>query len=110
MAVVAMAMADQPLESRVARLEADVANIRSDIAEMKIDIREVRKQIGELQQGIQRGISDLRDQTQKLGASEDLKLAALDHKLTRGLASNGIWTLLQGAALLGVMARGFGWL
>lgn len=80
MAAVAM-MTDQPLESRVARLEADVANIRSDIADMKLDIRELRKELAEL-----------RD------------------RLTRGLASNRIWMLLQSAAILGVMARGFKWL
>jgi uncharacterized coiled-coil protein SlyX len=81
MAAAAAAMADQLLESRVARLESDVAHIRSDIAEMKLDIREFRKEIAEL-----------------------------NHKLTRGLASNRIWMLLQSAAVLGVMARGFKWL
>lgn len=75
------AMAEQPLESRVARLESDVAHIRSDIAEMKSDIRELRAQIADLQS-----------------------------KLIHGLASNRIWMLLQSAAILGVMARGFKWL
>lgn len=77
----AMAMADQSLESRVARLESDVAHIRSDIAEMKLDIRQLQGQMRELEQ-----------------------------KLIHGLASNRIWMLLQSAALLGVMARGFKWL
>ena len=74
-------MADQTLESRVARLESDVGHMRSDIAEIKLDIREIRKELVELNQ-----------------------------KLVRGLASNRIWTLLQNAALLGVMAHGFKWL
>jgi len=74
-------MAEQPLESRVARLESDVAHIRSDIAEMKRDIRELRVQI-----------------------------ADLERKWVHGLASNRIWMLLQSAAILGVMARGFKWL
>ena len=34
----------------------------------------------------------------------------LEQTLTRGLASNRIWMLLQSAAILGVMARGFKWL
>jgi phage shock protein A len=80
MAAAAM-MADQTLESRVARVESDVTHIRSDIAEMKVDIREFRKELAELKQTI-----------------------------TRGLASNKIWMLLQSAALLGVMARAFKWL
>jgi len=75
------AVAEQPLESRVARLEADVAHIRSDLAEIKRDIRELRGQI-----------------------------ADIERKLIRGLASNRIWMLLQSAAILGVMARGFKWL
>ena len=81
MAAAAAVMADQLLESRVARLESDVAHLRSDVAEMKLDIRELRQQIAEL-----------------------------ERKLIRGLASNRIWMLLQSAAILGVMARGFKWL
>ncbi|HEY7888017.1 MAG TPA: hypothetical protein VIC29_07325 [Steroidobacteraceae bacterium] len=84
MAVVnAAAMADQTqsLESRVTRLESDVSYIRSDIGDIKLDIRELRKEMAEL-----------RD------------------RLTRGLASNRIGMLLQSAAILGVMARGFKWI
>lgn len=79
-AVAATVMADQTLESRVARLESDVSHIRSDIAEVKGDVRELRQEIAELNQ-----------------------------RLTRGLASTRIWMLLQSAAILGVMARGFRW-
>ena len=81
MATAVAAMVDQPLESRVARLESDVAHIRSDIAEMKLDIRQLREQMREVEQ-----------------------------RLIRGLASNRIWMLMQSAAILGVMARGFKWL
>lgn len=81
MAAAVAVMADQTLESRVARLESDVGHIRSDMAEMKVDMREFRKE-----------------------------LAKMHQELTGGLASNRIWMLLQGAAMLGVMARGFGWL
>lgn len=81
MAMAAAIMAEQSLESRVARLEADVGHIRSDIAELKLDVRQLQAQIRELEQ-----------------------------KLIRGLASNRIWMLLQSAAILGVLARGFKWL
>lgn len=81
MAAAPAVMTDQFLESHVARLESDVAHIRSDVADMKLDIRELRKEMTELRDG-----------------------------LTRGLASNRIWMLLQSAAILGVMARGFKWL
>ncbi|HEX4267868.1 MAG TPA: hypothetical protein VHY36_08285 [Steroidobacteraceae bacterium] len=88
MAAAAAVMADQTLESRVARLESYVAHIRSDIGEMKLDYRELCKSA--------RGIDDT--------------ISKLDKALTGGLASNRVWMLLQGAAILGVMARGFGWL
>lgn len=82
------ALAEQLVESRVARLESDVTHIRADIAEMKLDIRELRAEVAKLHE----------------------KFAQLEHKLTRGLAANRIWTLLQSAAILGVIARGFKWL
>lgn len=88
MAMAAVAMVDQHLESRVARLEADVGHIRADIAEIKRDIRELRQ-----------GAVGL-----------DGKIAQLERRLIGGLASNRIWMLLQSAVLLGVMARGFKWL
>lgn len=81
MATAAAAMADPLVESRVARLESDVAHIRSDIGEIKRDVRELRQQLTEL-----------------------------ERRLIRGLASNRIWMLLQSAAILAVMARGFRWL
>lgn len=81
MAAAVASMADQLLESRVARVESDVAHIRSDIAEVKVDIRELRQDI-----------------------------SRLERKLISGLASNRIWMLLQSAALLGVMATGFKWI
>lgn len=81
MPAAATMMADQALESRVARLESDVAHIRSDIAEMKLDIRQLQEQMRQVEQ-----------------------------RLIQGLASNRIWMMLQSAAILGVMARGFKWL
>ncbi|MDE2261846.1 MAG: hypothetical protein KGL45_04925 [Gammaproteobacteria bacterium] len=99
----AVAMADQPLESRVARLESDVAHIRSDVAEIKLDIRELRDKVI----GIDKALRE-----QMVGMDKDLRaeIGGLRDSLTRGLASNRIWMLLQSAAILGVMARGFKWL
>lgn len=99
MAAAAAAMADQFLESRVARLESDVAHIRSDIAEMKLDIRELRKEIGETGKSLSGEIEKLR-----------ADMGELKVKLTHGLGSNRIWMLLQSAGILGIMARAFGWL
>jgi hypothetical protein len=38
------------------------------------------------------------------------EIEKLRQELLRGLASNRIWMLLQSAAILSVMARGFKWL
>lgn len=103
MAAAATMMADQTLDSRVARLESDVAHIRSDVAEMKLDIRELRKEVSAIDRSLRAEIGGVREQVQKLEA-------ALEQKLTKGIASTRIWTLLQSAALLAVMARGFKWL
>ena len=99
MATAAAAMADQSLDSRVARLESDVAHIRSEISEIRLDIRGLRTEIGGVRRELHAADTSLR-----------AAIAELDLKLTRGLAANRIWTLLQSAVLLGVMARGFKWL
>lgn len=95
MAAAAAVMADQTSEARVARVESDVAHIRADMAETKLDIRELRS---------------LPEQMQKLEGSMALKLANLDHKLTRAVAEARIWMLLQVGALLYVIARALRWI
>jgi len=88
MAAAVAVMAEQTLESRVARIESDVAHMRSDIAEMKLDIRDFRMELA----GVRRELSELKQD------------------LIRGLGSNRVWMLLQSAAILAVMARAFKWL
>lgn len=88
MAAAVAVMAEQALESRVARIESDVNHICSDIAEMKLDIRDLRKAARDI----------------------DGKISALDVKITGGLLSNRVWMLLQSAALLAVLAKAFKWL
>jgi hypothetical protein len=76
------------------------ANLREDMLKGYTSLREQ----------MHSGDQSLRHQMQHLETSMDLKLAALDHTLTRSTAATRIWMLLQSAAMLGVMARGFGWL
>lgn len=110
MAAAATMMADQTLDSRVARLESDVAHIRADVAEIKLDVREVRREVGATDKSLRTGMGGLREQIQKLEGSMELKLAGLDLKLTEGMASTRIWMLLEIAALLALMARAFRWI
>jgi len=110
MAAAATVMADQTLDSRVARLESDVAHIRADVAEMKLDIRDLRKGVGEIDKSLRVEVGGLREQMQKLEGSTALKLAGLDHKLTRVAAETRIWMLLQVGALLCVISRALRWI
>ncbi|HEV2269179.1 MAG TPA: hypothetical protein VGR92_06960 [Steroidobacteraceae bacterium] len=72
-------------------------------------MRELRSGLVGLRDEVRQEVGKLREQMQKLEGSMDLKLSKLDHDLTRGLASNRIWMLLQSAAVLGVLARSLGW-
>lgn len=100
------AMADQFLESRVARLESDVGNIRSNIDEIKVDIRGLRAEQSDLLGEVHKLETSLRGEIAKV--REDI--GHLRHKLTRDSAYTRIWMLLQSAVLLGIMARAFKWL
>jgi hypothetical protein len=79
------ASAEGAMEARIARLESDVGHLRTDVADIKIDLR------------------SLRDKVDALGAQLNAKID-----------SAKVWALLLyvalAAAMLGTMARGFGWL
>lgn len=124
----AAVMADQFLETRVARLESDVATIRSNIDEMKVDIRGIRIELSEVRGEVHKLDTSMRAEIHGLdtalraqvhGLDTSLRgevakvredIASLDHKLTRNSAYNKVWMLLQIAAVLGVIARAFKWL
>ncbi len=80
------------MEARIARLESDVAHLRTDVADIKVDLRSLRDKV------------DLMD----------TRLSGKLEQLAEKLASTKTWVLLvliaHGTALLGVMARGFGWI
>jgi peptidoglycan hydrolase CwlO-like protein len=80
------------METRIATLESDVRHIQADVTEIKGDIRRLDHKIDRIGE-------KLGDKIKGLNAS---------------IASAKIWALLlyvaQSAALLGVMAHGFGWI
>jgi peptidoglycan hydrolase CwlO-like protein len=80
------------METRIATLESDVKHIQADVTEIKGDIRRLDHKIDRISER-------LGDEIKGLNAS---------------IASAKIWALLlyaaQSAALLGVMAHGFGWI
>ena len=80
------------MEARIARLEADVAHLRTDVADIKLD---------------------LRSRFDKVDARMDRTDAKVD-AIKDSLASGKVWALILyfalASSLLGVMARGVGWI
>jgi uncharacterized coiled-coil protein SlyX len=80
------------MEARIARLESDVAHLRTDVADIKLDVR------------------TLRDKMDAMAERFDTKFDGLKDSI----ASAKVWALILYLALagsmLGVMARGFGWI
>ena len=80
------------MEARIARLEADVAHLCTDVADIKVDLRARFDKV-------------------------DARMDRLDVKMDAvkdAVASAKVWALVLYFALagsvLGVMARGFGWI
>ncbi len=98
------------MEARIATVESDVRHIRSDIAEIKVDIRRLDDKIDGVRTSLEGRIEALRTELGGRidGVQRDLR------ELTASFASAKVWALLLyfglAATLLGVMARGFGWL
>ncbi len=102
MALPAINLRETPMEERVARLEANVEHIRSDIGDMKTDI-------GRLNDKFDR-MNDKVDGVKDSVAALELKVEKSFSSLAVGRALDRVWFLLMSAALLGIMARAFGWI
>lgn len=91
------------MEARIARLESDVEHIRSDMADVKVDLRALRDKTDAMYVNLTDRIDGVH--TDLTGRIDDVKDA---------LASAKIWALVLysvlAGAMLGTMARGFGWL
>jgi chromosome segregation ATPase len=120
------------VEERMARLESDVAHIRSDVADIKTDLRKQSDRIDSLRGELHRLRDRLEDKIEALRVSVDDKIEALRlsvegkiealrlsvegkiDALSQRLSRAMVWALLLyialASALLGVLARGFGWL
>jgi tetrahydromethanopterin S-methyltransferase subunit F len=80
------------LEARIARVEFDVGHVRTDIAEIKTDVRDLRARM------------DTRFDT-LTG-----KIDRLNDGISSGKVSGLLLYFALAGTLLGVMARGFGWI
>lgn len=120
------------MEARIARLESDVAHVCTNVADIKVDLRSLRDKTDTMYVTLVEKIdsvaarlegkieSDCVRLDSKIDSASDRltsRMDALDGKLDRlkdSLASAKIWALVLyiafGAAMLGTMARGFGWI
>jgi hypothetical protein len=83
---------EQPVEERIARLETHVEHLRSDVKEIKGDLKEVSSDIHRLDRKIDQKFDSLKD----------------------SISNFRVWVLTlciaMAAGLLGVIAKGFGWI
>jgi hypothetical protein len=87
------------MEARVARIESDVAHLRTGVADLKIRFDRIDTRIDRLEA--------------KLDAFKDFthaEFAALKDKIASAEIRTLVLHLTLTAAMLGVMARGFGWI
>jgi hypothetical protein len=101
------------IEERVARLESNIEHIKTDVSEMKLDIREMRHDIAGLRGEI--GGLELRTEKSLAALSERInesfaKVHDSIASLKIGRVADRVGWLLTAGVILGVMARGFGWL
>jgi hypothetical protein len=101
---------EKPMEARIARIESDVAHMRTDIADIKVDLRAVRDKLDSTAERLDAKID-------AASARLDTKIERLDTKVDYvrdSLLRAQVWALLLyfalAGTLLGVMARGFGWI
>jgi hypothetical protein len=80
------------MEARIARLESDVAHLRTDVADIKIDLRAVRDKVDLV--------------SEKLVETK----ASLESSISSAKISMLLLLIGYGTAILGAMARGFGWI
>lgn len=87
------------MEARIARLESDVAHLRTDVADIKVDLRGLRQQVDLV---AARFFEKIEKQNEKL--------AGLESSIASAKISMLLLLIGYGTAILGAMARGFGWI
>jgi hypothetical protein len=99
-----------PMEARIARIEADVAHLRGDVADIKVDIR---ARFDRMDARMDRTDTRMDRVESKIDMRADELRASLEGVKDK-LASAQVWALALyfalAASMLGVMARGFGWI
>ena len=120
------------MEARIARLESDVANLRTNMADMTINVRslgdkmddmnarfdtkfdatkhsidDVTEKLSEVKDGLTASISEVRVSVALLEAR---LIATFENDLAKVAAWGLTLYIALTGAMLGAMARGFGWI
>jgi hypothetical protein len=91
------------MEARIARIESDVAHLRTDVAEFKTEVRTRLDRMDSRMDRLEAKLDAFKDETHAGFAALKDRIAAAE---VRTLLLH--FTLTAG--MLGVMARGFGWI
>jgi hypothetical protein len=103
-------VAERGVESKVGKLEADIENIKSNTAALASDVRRLSGRVDAMHDSLLGRIEAVNSSLLgRIEAVNDSLRNRLDN-LTREIWATKVWTLLIGAAILGVMAHGFKWL
>ncbi len=95
------------MEARIARLESDVTHLLSGVTDIKADVRGLRDRMDAGHAKLSERIDTVATQ---LNAKIDDGLARLQDAITATRAWSLALHLSIGGAILGAMARGFGWI
>ena len=112
---------ERPVEQRVARLESHVEHIQSDVADLRIELRDrtskLEQKIEKLDQKIERLDPKIGSLDDKFDHKFDLlreSQAELRLSMERSFTKIMLWGIAlyiaMTGSLLGVMAKGFGWI
>lgn len=94
---------DVPMEARIARIESDIAHLRTDVADIKVD---VRTRFDKMDARIDR----LDAKVDSIGTRVDAKIDGVKDSLAAAKTWAFFLYVALATAMLGTMARGFGWI
>jgi hypothetical protein len=91
------------MEARIARIEADVAHLRADLVDFKTDVRTRLDKIDVRMDRLDAKLDAFKDATHS-------DITALKDKIASAEVRALVLHFTLTASMLGVMARGFGWI
>ena len=91
------------MEARIARIESDIAHLRTDVADIKVDMRSLRDKMDDIAKRFDSKLDALRYELRNSIAETKDRISAATNRAF-------VLYIALAAAMLGTMARGFGWI